>query len=52
MFQMKVDIGKRMQEIDTSGIRLLFASEAYSMGTDVPDIEQIYHAGPPHCLES
>lgn len=35
-----------------SDLRLLFATEAYSMGTDAPDIRRIVHAGPPHSLES
>lgn len=32
-------------------IKLLFATEAYGMGTDAPDIHQIIHIGPPSSLE-
>ena len=46
---MKIEVATAVQK---GNIRLLFASEAYSMGTDVSDIERIVHAGPPHCLES
>ena len=31
----------------TGKIRLLFATEAYSMGADAPDIRRVVHAGPP-----
>ena len=33
-------------------LRLLFATEAYGMGIDVPDIWKIVHIGPPSNLES
>ena len=33
-------------------IRLLFATEAYNMGTDAPDIKKIVHFGVPGSLES
>ena len=33
-------------------LRLLFATEAYGMGIDVPDIRKIVHIGPPSNLES
>jgi hypothetical protein len=36
----------------TGEMRLLFATEAYSMGTDVPDIRRIVHYGVPSTLES
>lgn len=48
---MKQKIAQTMASKD-SHIRLLFATEAYSMGTDVPDIRRIIHVGPPTCLES
>ena len=38
---------------DPSGsTKLLFATEAYSMGTDAPDIRRVIHAGVPTRLES
>ena len=33
-------------------LRLLIATEAYEMGTDVQDIRTIVHIGPPSNLES
>ena len=33
-------------------LRLLFATEAYGMGIDVPDIRQVVHVGPPSNIES
>ena len=33
-------------------VKLLFATEAYSMGTDAPDIRRVIHAGVPGTLES
>ncbi len=48
---MKKDRTKAMSE-PGGDLRLLFATEAYSMGTDAPDIERIVHAGVPKCLES
>ena len=35
-----------------SHLRLLMATEAYSMGTDTPDIRQVIHAGAPTSMES
>lgn len=32
-------------------LRLLFATEAYSMGTDVEDIRRVIHFGPPSSIE-
>ena len=38
---------------DVSGkIKLLFATEAYGMGADAPDVRRIVHIGPPTSLES
>ena len=33
-------------------LRLLMATEAYSMGTDTPNIRQVVHAGAPTSIES
>ena len=33
-------------------IRLLFATEAYGMGADAPDVRRIVHFGPPSSVES
>lgn len=33
-------------------IRLLFATEAYGMGTDSSDIRRVIHVGPPATIES
>ena len=30
----------------------MFATEAYSMGTDVSNIRRVVHAGPPKTMES
>jgi len=35
-----------------SELRLLFATEAFGMGVNVPDIRRIIHAGTPCTLES
>lgn len=37
---------------ESVGLKLLFATEAYSMGTDCPDIERIVHFGVPKKIES
>ena len=34
-----------------SKIRLLFATEAFGMGVDVPDVQHIVHVGSPTNLE-
>ena len=49
-FQMKTTTGRSMCQAD-GDLRLL-TTEAYSMGTDAPDIRCVVHAGPPSCLES
>ena len=33
-------------------IRLLFATEAFSMGADATGIQRVIHAGPPNTIES
>ncbi|CAC5410858.1 unnamed protein product [Mytilus coruscus] len=38
-------------EIQNGSIKLLFATQAYSMGTDAPDVERVCHIGPPSSLE-
>merc|ERR1712062_148732 len=43
---------KVVEAMAQGGLRLLFATEAYSMGTDVADIKQIIHIGPPSTLET
>lgn len=48
---MKDDVLKNFSS-PNGEIRLLFATEAYSMGTDVEDIRRIIHLGVPSSLES
>ena len=48
---MKKDISEEFAS-PNSNLRLLFATEAYSMGTDVADIRYVVHVGPPMSLES
>ena len=45
---MKETVSEGMQ----NELRLLLATEAYSMGVDVNDICRIVHAGPPSSMES
>ena len=40
-----------MQRTD-SKLRLLFATEAYGIGADSPDIRRVVHVGPPNTIES
>ena len=49
--QMRSKVLADFSKVD-SQIRLLLATEAFSMGTDVPDIRQVIHAGVPTTLES
>ncbi|CAG2236061.1 unnamed protein product [Mytilus edulis] len=49
--KMKSKVLSSMAQMDSS-IRLLFATEAYSMGTDAPDIRRVIHAGVPSTMES
>ena len=51
MFQMKTKITHSMQDPNGS-VRLLFATEAYGMGADSPNVRRILHVGPPSTLES
>ncbi|VDI30438.1 Hypothetical predicted protein [Mytilus galloprovincialis] len=48
---MKALITHRMHETHDS-LRLVFATEAYGTGIDVPDIKQIIHVGPPNTMET
>ncbi|CAG2201580.1 unnamed protein product [Mytilus edulis] len=41
-----------VQQMSSDSLRLLFATEAYSMGTDAPDIRRIIHFGVPNSLET
>ncbi|KAK3082845.1 hypothetical protein FSP39_006929 [Pinctada imbricata] len=45
---------KLVQEMGhpSSKLKLLFATEAYSMGTDAPNIRRIVHIGPPSSLDT
>ena len=51
MLQMKELISKSMLCAEST-LKLLFATEAYGMGADAPDVERIIHISPPNCLES
>lgn len=42
----------KKKQFTSSHLKLLFATEAYSMGTDAPNIRRIIHFGPPSSLES
>ncbi|VDI31554.1 Hypothetical predicted protein [Mytilus galloprovincialis] len=48
---MKALITHMMHETHDS-LRLVFATEAYGTGIDVPDIKQIIHVGPPNTMET
>jgi superfamily II DNA helicase RecQ len=45
------DITAKSFCIPNGELRLLFATEAFSMGVDVPDVRRIIHIGPPATLE-
>ncbi|XP_070551713.1 ATP-dependent DNA helicase Q1-like [Ptychodera flava] len=49
--EMKSKVVSGMGEAD-GDLRLLYATEAYSMGTDAPDIQNIIHIGVPTTLET
>ena len=49
--QVKKTIVKDMTNPD-GRTRLLFATEAYGMGADAPDVRRIIHIGQPSSLES
>ena len=48
---MKSMITNAMQDPD-GNLRLLFATEAYGMGADPPDVRRVVHVGPPTSIES
>lgn len=48
---MKKIIGDNMT-LPTGSIKLLFATEAYGMGADSPNVDRIVHIGPPGSAES
>jgi len=48
---MKEAVGRDMAN-PQGDIKLLFATQAYSMGTDSPNIARIIHIGPPKNIES
>ena len=48
---MKEQTGAAMASPD-GPIKLLFATEAYSLGADAPNVRRIVHVGPPGSLES
>ena len=51
VWQMKELIGKSML-CKVSTLRLLFATEAYGMGADAPDVRRVIHITPPNSIES
>lgn len=48
---MKTTISRSMVRTD-SCLRVLFATEAFGMGADAPDIREVTHLSPPTTLES
>ena len=48
--QKKKQIADVMRQL-AGPVRLLFATEAYGMGADAPDIRHIFHIGPPNSIE-
>lgn len=51
LIQMKEVITDKMQLSDSS-LRLLLATQAYSMGTDCPNVRRVVNVGPPNNMES
>ena len=49
-FQTKEILAKSMRKSD-SNLRILLATEAYSMGTDSPNVRHVMHIGPPSEIE-
>ncbi len=47
---MKEMISRDMKKPD-GHVHLLLCTEAYSMGTDAPDIRKVYHVGPAKTME-
>lgn len=50
-FQKKKQVAEEMRDANGK-VRMLFATEAYGMGADAPDVRRIMHIGPPNSLES
>ena len=48
---MKEDVMLFFNQRDTH-LRIVIATAAFSMGIDIPDVQQVYHWGPPSCVES
>ena len=48
---MKGLIASSMNQVDST-LRVLFATEAYGMGADAPDVRQVIHIGVPSSLDS
>jgi ATP-dependent helicase YprA (DUF1998 family) len=42
---------KTANDFKQGSVRLLLATEAFGMGTDVRDIRRVVHIGPPKCRE-
>lgn len=51
LLQLKEERAKQMADPHGT-LRLLIATEAFGMGVDCPDIENVIHVGPPTTLES
>ena len=49
--EMKEDIMLLFSTRDTH-LRVVIATAAFSMGIDIPDVQQIYHWGPPSSIEA
>lgn len=50
--QLKAWITQDMKDLEKGSLRLLYATEAYGMGIDVPDVRHVVHIGPPSTMES
>ncbi len=48
---MKIAICEEFMK-ESSRIRIVFATEAFGMGVDIPDIRRVVHVGPPRTIES
>lgn len=51
LLQLKDCIIKQMMD-PSAGLKMLFATEAFGMGVNIPDIRRIVHAGIPSTVES
>ncbi|CAG2201777.1 unnamed protein product [Mytilus edulis] len=50
--QLKAWITQDMKDLEKGSLRLLYATEAYGMGIDVPDVRHVVHIGPPSTMET